>query len=88
MSELLGRALPHQKRVANQALRIQHSILAKHGLDWATDPRFLVIAKNGSGVHSLKAKTDLARDLFAVRNDGLNAVLDVMKRHADIAAIK
>ena len=76
------------KPLADAALRVQHRVLAKHGLDWATDARFQVVAKNGNGVHSLVAKVELARELFSARNKGVDAVLRVMDDHKLIAARK
>lgn len=51
-------------------------------------------AKIGDGtprlgqIISMKTKRDLTADLVKVRNDGKQAVIDVLRRHADIAAGK
>lgn len=88
VSQLRGTAPPQLLERVQRMVDIQHTILARHGINWATDPRNLVHAVNGRGVHSPSAVEDLTRDLIGARNGATDDIVEILQEHGRRAARK
>jgi len=88
VSQLRGTAPPQMLERVQRMVDIQHAILARHGINWATDPVNLVHARRGGGVHSPDAVRDLTRDLIGARNGSTADIVEILQEHGRRAARK